>query len=110
MLHLWKKNTKKVIKKSDHSHYTGKYRGAAHSICNLKFSVPNEIPAVFHNGSNYFFFYFGSNYFSNGSNIIKELANKFEGKFKCLGENKEKYKTFSVKYIKIFIIKMACYF
>ena len=24
-------------------HYTGKYRGAAHSICNLKFSLPNEI-------------------------------------------------------------------
>ena len=33
----------------DHCHYTGKWRGAAHSICNLKFNVPNEIPAVFHN-------------------------------------------------------------
>ena len=28
--------------------YTGKCRGAAHSICNLKFNVPNEIPVVFH--------------------------------------------------------------
>ena len=28
--------------------------------------------------------------------IIKELANEFEGQFECLGENKEKYKTFSV--------------
>ena len=37
----------------DHCHYRGKYRGAAHSICNLKFNVPNEIPVVFHNGSNY---------------------------------------------------------
>ena len=27
--------------------------------------------------------------------IIKELANAFEGKFECLGENTEKYKTFS---------------
>ena len=27
--------------------------GAAHSICNLKFDVPNEIPVFFHNGSNY---------------------------------------------------------
>ena len=48
----------------DHCHYTGKYRGAAHSICNLKFNVPSEIPVVFHNGSNY-----------NYNFIIKELAN-----------------------------------
>ena len=34
----------------DHCHYTGKYRDAAHSICDLKF---NENHAVFHNGSNY---------------------------------------------------------
>ena len=31
----------------DHCYYTGKYRGAAHSICNLKFIVPNEISVVF---------------------------------------------------------------
>ena len=31
----------------DHCHYIGKYRGKAHSICNLKFNVSNEIPAVF---------------------------------------------------------------
>ena len=36
----------------DCCHYAGKYRGAAHSICNLKFNVPNEIPVVFHNRSN----------------------------------------------------------
>ena len=27
----------------DHCHYACKYRGAAHSICNLRFNVPNEI-------------------------------------------------------------------
>ena len=37
----------------DHYHYTVKCWGAGHSICNLKFNVPNEIPAVFHKGSNY---------------------------------------------------------
>ena len=37
----------------DHCHYTGKYRGAGHSICNLKYSVPKKIPIAFHNGSNY---------------------------------------------------------
>ena len=37
-------------KVTDHCHYIGKYRGRAHSICNLKFNVPNEVPAVFHRG------------------------------------------------------------
>ena len=39
----------------------------------------------FHNSSNYDYHF-----------IIKELANKFEGQFECLGENTEKYKTFSI--------------
>ena len=30
----------------DHCHFTGKYRGGAYSICNLKFNVPNEKLAV----------------------------------------------------------------
>ena len=34
----------------DHCIYAGKYRGATHSICNLKFNVPREILVVFHNG------------------------------------------------------------
>ena len=37
----------------DHCHYTGKFRGAAHSICNLRYKIPKEIPVVFHNGSTY---------------------------------------------------------
>ena len=37
----------------DHCHYTGEYRGAAHSICNLKQSVPKGISIFFYNGSNY---------------------------------------------------------
>ena len=69
----------------DHCHYTGKYRGAAHSICNLKFNVPNEILVVFHKVSNFDYRF-----------IIKELANGFEGQFECLGENTENYKTLSV--------------
>ena len=37
----------------DHWHYTRKYLGVTHSICNLKYKTPKEIPVVFHNGSNY---------------------------------------------------------
>ena len=69
----------------DHCHYTGKYRGAAHDTCNLRYKIPKEIPLVFHNGSTYDYHF-----------IIKELAEEFEGEFECLGENTEKYITFSV--------------
>ena len=44
---------KKYPKLKDHCHYTGKYRDAAHNICNLSYKTPKEIPVVFHNGSTY---------------------------------------------------------
>ena len=34
----------------DHCHYTGKFRGAAHNICNVRYKVPKRITVVFHNG------------------------------------------------------------
>ena len=33
-------NNKKYRKVRDHCHYTGKYRGAAHDICNLRYKIP----------------------------------------------------------------------
>ena len=33
----------------DHLHLSGKFRGAAHEVCNLKYKVPNFFPVVFHN-------------------------------------------------------------
>ena len=33
----------------DHCHLTGKYRGAAHSKCNLRMRVPEFVPVLFHN-------------------------------------------------------------
>ena len=46
----------------------GEYWVAAHSICNLKYSVSKQIPIVFHF-------------------IIKELEEKFKKQFPCLGKN-----------------------
>ena len=48
--HSKDKNYSKV---RDHCQYTEEYRGSAHSVSNLKFSVSKEIPTVFHNGSSY---------------------------------------------------------
>ena len=76
---------KKHYKVRDHCHYTGKYRGAVHNICNLRYKIPKEIPRIFHNGSTYDYHF-----------IIKELMKEFEGNFECLGDNIEKYITFSV--------------
>ena len=51
----------------------------------LRYKTPKEIPLVFHNSSSYNYHF-----------IIKELAEEFKGQFECLGENTEKYITFSV--------------
>ena len=87
-----KENTCYICKKDfnndkvrGHCHFTGKYKGAAHNTCNLRYKVPKNIPVIFHNGSTYDYHF-----------IIKELAREFDGNFECLGENTEKYKTFSV--------------
>ena len=87
--HICKKefdtSDKKHNKVRDHCHYTGKYRGAAHNICNLRYKISKEVPIVFHNGSSYEYHF-----------IIKELVKEFDGNFECLGENTEKYIIFSV--------------
>ena len=78
-------NNTKYHKVKDHCHHTGKYMGAAHSICNVRYNIPREVQVVFYNGSTYDYHF-----------IIKELAEEFKGEFECLGENSEKYITFSV--------------
>ena len=79
------KSDKKHHKVRDNCHYMGKYRSAAHNICNLRYKVPKEIPVVFYNGSTYDYHF-----------IIKKLVIEFDGNFDCLGENTEKiYHIFS---------------
>ena len=43
-------DNKKYHKIWDHCHYTGKYWGAADSICNLRYKTLKKIPVVLHNG------------------------------------------------------------
>ena len=74
-------NRKKV---KDHCHYTGDFRGAAHSICNLKYKVPKEIPVIIHNAT------YDTHF------IINQLAIEFKGELNCIGDNMENYITFSV--------------
>ena len=46
-------DNKKYHKVRDHWHYAEKYRGTAHSICNLRYKTPKETPVVFYNDSTY---------------------------------------------------------
>ena len=63
-----------------HCYCTGRYRGTAHNVRNLRYKKPKEIPVAFHNSSKYDYHL-----------IIKELAEEFEGQFECLREDTEKY-------------------
>ena len=74
-------NKRKV---KDHCHYTGKFRGAAHSICNLNYNDQKEIPIIIHNAT------YDTHF------ILNQLAIEFKGELNCIGDNIEKYITFSV--------------
>lgn len=57
-------------KVKDYCHYICKYRGAAHSIFNLKTKIPKYFPVVFHNDSKFDYHF-----------ITRLLAETFEGQF-----------------------------
>ena len=68
----------------DHCHYTGYYRGPAHSMCNLRYKVPSFIPVVFHNLSGY-----------DAHMFIKELAKYSTNGMNVIAKSKENYISFS---------------
>ena len=78
-------DNKKHHKVEGHCHYTGKFRGAAYSICKLRYNTPKEVPIVFHNGSTYDYHF-----------IMNQLAKEFDSQLECQGENTEKCVNFSV--------------
>ena len=77
------KGYRKNEKVKDHCHYTGRFRGAAHNSCNLKYKKPKFIPVVFHNLSGY-----------DSHLFIKNLGFT-DGTIDCIPNNEEKYISFT---------------
>lgn len=73
------------IKVRNHCHVTGKFLGAAHTICNLNYKLPSFIPIFCHNLSGY-----------DSHLFIKELATKHSN-MSVIAQNKERYISFSKK-------------
>ncbi|KYM96845.1 hypothetical protein ALC62_12487 [Cyphomyrmex costatus] len=83
--HVCKKPFMKDDKRArDHCHLTGRYRGPAHSNCNLNYKDSRCIPVVFHNLTGY-----------DAHFIIKEIAAAYEGQVDLLPITKEKYISFA---------------
>ncbi|XP_071085832.1 uncharacterized protein [Haliotis cracherodii] len=69
----------------DHCHVTGKFRGAAHSVCNQHYKFTGRIPVVFHNLRGY------------DSHLIMQAIGKIQNKeINCIPNNMEKYISFSL--------------
>ena len=81
----YKPFTQKNRKVRDHCHYTGLYRGPAHSLCNLRYKIPSYIPVVFHNLSGY-----------DAHLFIRELG-AHTSDMEVMQKNKEDYISFSIK-------------
>ena len=72
--------SKGLVKVRDHCHLTGRYKGAAHSKCNLDIRSPKFIPVVFHNLEGY-----------DSHLFIKILG----GDLSCIPKNDEKFISFT---------------
>ncbi|WAR02549.1 hypothetical protein MAR_009107 [Mya arenaria] len=59
-----------------HCHFSGKYQGAVHNDCNLKYRKPKFTPVVFHN-----------------------LSGQIRGNINCIPNNEEKYISFTKQYV-----------
>ena len=71
------------VKVRDHCHFTGRYRGAAHNSCNLKYRKPNFTPVVFHDLSGY------------DSHLFTKNLGFSAGDIDCIPNNEERYISFT---------------
>ena len=76
---IWK--IKKYCEVRDYCQYTGEYRGAVDSICNLKYGVP-KLQENSYSSLQWIELWLPFYY-----KIIKELVEEYKKQFTCLGEN-----------------------
>ena len=69
----------------DHCHVTGKYRGSAHTDCNLSYRLTNKIYVIFHNLRGY------------DSHLIMQEIGKFNKDINIIPNNMEKYMAFMIR-------------
>ncbi|MFN9115765.1 MAG: hypothetical protein ACK5XN_37405, partial [Bacteroidota bacterium] len=103
----FKPKSKSMYKVRDHCHMTGKYRGAAHSSCNLAFNYKFfKLPIIFHNlrgyDSHFIFQYIGQ--FKDMFKPKEELKTEEEKQeeqrqlnITCIPNTMEKYLAFTIE-------------
>ena len=74
-------------KMRDHGHLSGKFSGADHDDCNLKYKVSKFFPVVFHNLSDY------------ESHLFIKIIGNSEGDIYCIPNNEENYISFTKQVI-----------
>ncbi len=85
-----KKNNEIILYKvRDHCHFSGKYRGAACQLCNLKYRIQKNIPIIFHNLRGY-----DSHLIFD--NIGEFLKNRDDIILTAIPTNIEKYLSFTI--------------
>ena len=78
----------------DHCHLSGKFKGAAHEVCKLRYKIPTVFLVLFHNLSGY-----------DSHLFIKTLGNS-EGDISCISNNEENYICFAKQVIVDIFVSM----
>ena len=73
-----------IIKVRYHFHVTGKYRGSAHTDCNINVKLNHKVSVAFQNLKNY------------DSHLIMEELSKFSLKINLMPNGLEKYMSFTI--------------
>ena len=71
----------------DHCHLSGKFRGAAHEVCNLKYKITKFFPVEFHNLTGY------------DSHLFIKTLGICKGDISCIKNNEENYIFFTKQVI-----------